>query len=216
MGGYGRPHRVEVGKVDHGQRDPQQESAAVVLWPGAMWCGRPLARTTGLRSTAVAGAGLTFIGPPGDVHRRMGDKKGARRLMAAAGVPVVPGSEGVVETVDAAREAAARVGYPVFLKAAAGGGGIGMARVADESALARIGERWELTRRSHDEAPDRRPTLVLTGRQDSTVGYARAWELLEHYPRATFRRAGPGGTCASARAALAAPRTRHRMARPRG
>ena len=81
-------------------------------------------------------AGLVWIGPPWPVIRDMGDKVGARRLMAAAGVPVVPGSEGVVETVDAAREVAARVGYPIFLKAAAGGGGIGMARVADESALA--------------------------------------------------------------------------------
>jgi acetyl-CoA carboxylase biotin carboxylase subunit len=80
-------------------------------------------------------AGLVWVGPPWPVIRDMGDKVGARRLMAAAGVPVVPGSEGVVETVDAAREAADRVGYPVFLKAAAGGGGIGMARVADEAAL---------------------------------------------------------------------------------
>ena len=81
-------------------------------------------------------AGLVWIGPRWSVIRDMGDKVGARRLMAAAGVPVVPGSEGVVETVDAAREEAARIGYPVFLKAAAGGGGIGMARVADEAALA--------------------------------------------------------------------------------
>ena len=43
---------------------------------------------------AVTGAGLVFVGPPGDVHRRMGDKKGARRLMAAAGVPVLPGYDG--------------------------------------------------------------------------------------------------------------------------
>jgi acetyl-CoA carboxylase biotin carboxylase subunit len=55
--------------------------------------------------------------------------------MAAAGVPVVPGSEGVVETLGAAREVAERVGYPVILKAAAGGGGIGMARVMDAAAL---------------------------------------------------------------------------------
>ena len=81
-------------------------------------------------------AGLAWIGPPWRVIRDMGDKVGARRLMAAAGVPVVPGSDGVVETVDAAREVAARVGYPIFLKATAGGGGIGMARVGDESALA--------------------------------------------------------------------------------
>ena len=81
-------------------------------------------------------AGLLFVGPRWQVIEQMGDKVGARRLMSAAGVPVVPGSEGVVEGLEAARDIAARVGYPVILKAAAGGGGIGMARVADESALA--------------------------------------------------------------------------------
>jgi pimeloyl-ACP methyl ester carboxylesterase len=60
------------------------------------------------------------------------------------------------------------------------------ARLADQSALARIGERWELTTRPPATAPDQRPTLLVTGRQDSTVGYARAWELLEQYPRASF------------------------------
>jgi pimeloyl-ACP methyl ester carboxylesterase len=60
------------------------------------------------------------------------------------------------------------------------------ARLADQSALARIGERWELTTRPQDQAPYRCPTLLVTGRQDSTVGYSRAWELLEQYPRATF------------------------------
>jgi pimeloyl-ACP methyl ester carboxylesterase len=59
-------------------------------------------------------------------------------------------------------------------------------RLADQSALARIGERWHLTGRPEDAAPYRRPTLLVTGRQDSTVGYARVWELLEQYPRATF------------------------------
>jgi len=60
------------------------------------------------------------------------------------------------------------------------------ARLADRSALARIGEQWELTVRPEEEKPIRHPTLVVTGRQDSTVGYARAWELVEHFPRATF------------------------------
>jgi pimeloyl-ACP methyl ester carboxylesterase len=60
------------------------------------------------------------------------------------------------------------------------------ARLADQSALARIGARWELSSSPQDEAPCRRPALLVTGRQDSTVGYARAWELLEKYPRATF------------------------------
>jgi pimeloyl-ACP methyl ester carboxylesterase len=60
------------------------------------------------------------------------------------------------------------------------------AQLADQSALARIGERWELTTRPEERAPYRCPTLLVTGRQDSTVGYSRAWELLEQHPRATF------------------------------
>lgn len=60
------------------------------------------------------------------------------------------------------------------------------ARLADPAALARIGERWELTTGPQEAAPYRWPTLLVTGRQDSTVGYARAWDLLEDYPRATF------------------------------
>jgi acetyl-CoA carboxylase biotin carboxylase subunit len=81
-------------------------------------------------------AGLVFVGPPWRVIQEMGDKVGARRLMAAAGVPVVPGSGGPVDGVEAAREAAARVGYPLMIKAAGGGGGIGMMKVADEAGLA--------------------------------------------------------------------------------
>jgi pimeloyl-ACP methyl ester carboxylesterase len=59
-------------------------------------------------------------------------------------------------------------------------------QLADQFALARIGERWDLTTRPQDAASYRCPTLLVTGRQDSTVGYARAWELLQQYPRATF------------------------------
>jgi acetyl-CoA carboxylase biotin carboxylase subunit len=84
---------------------------------------------------ACEAAGLVFVGPSWRVIQEMGDKVGARRRMAAAGVPVVPGSEGPVESVEAARAAAARTGYPVMLKAAGGGGGIGMLKVADEAAL---------------------------------------------------------------------------------
>jgi acetyl-CoA carboxylase, biotin carboxylase subunit len=81
-------------------------------------------------------AGLIFVGPPWQVIQQMGDKVGARRLMAGAGVPVVPGSDGPVDSVEAAREVAGRIGYPVMIKAAAGGGGIGMLRVKDEAGLA--------------------------------------------------------------------------------
>src|SRR5262249_4494575 len=75
---------------------------------------------------AVARAGLVFIGPPGDVHRRMGDKKGARRLMAAAGVPVVPGYDGDDQTDARLGAEAARIGWPVMMKPSRGGGGKGM------------------------------------------------------------------------------------------
>jgi acetyl-CoA carboxylase biotin carboxylase subunit len=74
-------------------------------------------------------AGLTFVGPPPDVLRTMGQKTEARRLVAGAGVPVLPGSDGPVASAGAAREIADAIGYPVMLKAAAGGGGIGMALV---------------------------------------------------------------------------------------
>ncbi|HEY8149431.1 MAG TPA: biotin carboxylase N-terminal domain-containing protein [Vicinamibacteria bacterium] len=75
---------------------------------------------------AVARAGLVFIGPPGNVHRTMGDKKGARRLMAAAGVPVVPGYDGDDQTDAALAREAARIGWPVMIKPSRGGGGKGM------------------------------------------------------------------------------------------
>jgi acetyl-CoA carboxylase biotin carboxylase subunit len=80
-------------------------------------------------------AGLGWIGPPWRVIQRMGDKVGARREMLRAGVPVVPGSEGPVGSVQEARRIAGEIGYPVMLKAAVGGGGIGMVKVADAAAL---------------------------------------------------------------------------------
>ena len=85
---------------------------------------------------ACARAGLTFIGPSPEAIRAMGDKTEARRRMAAAGVPTVPGSPDPVADAAAAEEFARTVGYPVILKAAAGGGGIGMAKVAKASDLA--------------------------------------------------------------------------------
>jgi len=81
-------------------------------------------------AAACVGAGLVFVGPPPEVIRSMADKTEARRLMQASGVPVVPGSPGPVGDPVEARQVAAALGFPVLLKAAAGGGGIGMARVA--------------------------------------------------------------------------------------
>ncbi len=85
---------------------------------------------------ACADAGVTFIGPSPGAIRAMGDKSEARRLMAAAGVPVVPGTPGPVSGADAIARAAETIGFPLILKAAAGGGGIGMARVKAPGELA--------------------------------------------------------------------------------
>jgi acetyl-CoA carboxylase, biotin carboxylase subunit len=69
---------------------------------------------------------IKFIGPPPEVTRLMGEKEKARQAMKKAKVPILPGSEGVLATVEEAQEAARKVGYPVILKAKAGGGGRGM------------------------------------------------------------------------------------------
>jgi acetyl-CoA carboxylase biotin carboxylase subunit len=85
---------------------------------------------------SVADAGLVFIGPPPTAIEKMGDKVEARKLMAAAGVPVVPGSPGTLETEAEVHAIAKKIGFPIMLKAAAGGGGKGMRLVDNEKDLA--------------------------------------------------------------------------------
>jgi 3-methylcrotonyl-CoA carboxylase alpha subunit len=75
---------------------------------------------------AVTKAGLIFVGPPADVHRRMGDKSAARRLMAGAGVPVLAGYDGEAQGDEVLSSEAARIGWPVMIKPSRGGGGKGM------------------------------------------------------------------------------------------
>ena len=82
---------------------------------------------------AIEDAGLIFIGPPSSAIAAMGDKTSARRLMQAAGVPIVPGSVTALANQDEAHGLAEEIGYPVLVKAAAGGGGKGM-RVAHSAA----------------------------------------------------------------------------------
>ncbi|MBP3508447.1 acetyl-CoA carboxylase biotin carboxylase subunit [Oscillibacter sp.] len=84
---------------------------------------------------ACARAGITFIGPSRDAIRKAGSKSAARELMKEAGVPVTPGSDGPVSSVEDALAAAERVGYPVLLKASAGGGGRGIRRCDNAEAL---------------------------------------------------------------------------------
>ncbi|MFZ5471956.1 MAG: acetyl-CoA carboxylase biotin carboxylase subunit [Myxococcota bacterium] len=84
---------------------------------------------------ACAEAGLLFVGPPPEAMARMKDKSQARKLVSAAGVPVVPGSADVLPDVETAKGEAERIGYPVLVKAAGGGGGIGMAPARDAAEL---------------------------------------------------------------------------------
>ena len=93
-----------------------------------------LSENAGFARTVEAN-GLIWVGPSADAITAMGDKINARNLMAAAGVPVAPGTTDPAATAEAALEAATAIGFPVMVKAAAGGGGMGMAVANDEAAL---------------------------------------------------------------------------------
>ena len=92
---------------------------------------------------AVEAHDVTFIGPTADHIRMMGDKITAKTAMRSLGVPLVPGSEGALPDLDTARGVAAAIGYPVLIKAAAGGGGRGM-KVAQSEA--QLEEAWRVAR----------------------------------------------------------------------
>ena len=85
---------------------------------------------------AVAKAGLTFVGPPSDIIASMGDKAASRKLCEEIGVPVVPGYHGKAQDTAALTRAAKKIGFPLLVKAAAGGGGKGMRIVESEKQLA--------------------------------------------------------------------------------
>jgi acetyl-CoA carboxylase, biotin carboxylase subunit len=92
---------------------------------------------------------ITFIGPSPDLLRLMGEKEQARREMAAAGVPILPGSQGILSDADAADADAERIGYPVIIKASAGGGGRGMRVVRRSEELTAA---WETARNEAQQA----------------------------------------------------------------
>ncbi|HWL68917.1 MAG TPA: acetyl-CoA carboxylase biotin carboxylase subunit [Geminicoccus sp.] len=87
-------------------------------------------------AAAVEAAGMVFVGPKPETIATMGDKVKAREAAAAAGVPVVPGSEGRIDGLEAAKAAAAAIGYPLLIKASAGGGGRGIRIVRSDDELA--------------------------------------------------------------------------------
>jgi acetyl/propionyl-CoA carboxylase alpha subunit/acetyl-CoA carboxylase carboxyltransferase component len=88
--------------------------------------------------------GVTFIGPSAEAMRKLGDKIGAKLIAEEVGVPVAPWSRGAVEGVDGAKRAAAEIGYPLMLKATAGGGGRGIRVVRNDGELAEAYERTSL------------------------------------------------------------------------
>ncbi len=118
-------------------------SAAHVTGADAIHPGYGFLSENAVFAEMVEDHGLTFIGPTSGHIRMMGDKITAKAAMARLGVPLVPGSDGALPDLDTAREVAASVGYPVLIKAAAGGGGRGMkvAHSADE-----LEEAWRVAR----------------------------------------------------------------------
>lgn len=112
-------------------------SAAEVTNAGAIHPGYGFLAENADFAEICESCGITFIGPKAASIRQMGDKAMAKSVMRKAGVPCIPGSEGIVPSFEAARECADVVGYPVILKAVAGGGGKGMRVCRDEAELER-------------------------------------------------------------------------------
>ncbi len=116
---------------------PSIISAAAITDSEAIHPGYGLLAENSAFAEICRACGITFIGPSPEAIRLMGDKAQAREMAKHAGAPVVPGSEGPLAGVDEAQALADSMGYPVIVKAAAGGGGRGMRIVREREALAR-------------------------------------------------------------------------------
>jgi acetyl-CoA carboxylase biotin carboxylase subunit len=116
---------------------PSIISAAAITDSEAIHPGYGLLAENAAFADICRTCGIVFIGPSPEAIRLMGDKAQAREMARLAGAPVVPGSEGSLRSLDEAQALAEKMGYPVMLKAAAGGGGRGMRIVREREALAR-------------------------------------------------------------------------------
>lgn len=118
-------------------RIPRLIAAAEITGADAIHPGYGFLAENAEFAETCAASGITFIGPTPEQIRVMGDKASARRAMAAVGVPIVPGTPGPVDDVDEALGFARDIGFPVIIKAAAGGGGKGMRVARDPDDFAR-------------------------------------------------------------------------------
>jgi acetyl-CoA carboxylase biotin carboxylase subunit len=116
---------------------PSIISAAAITDCEAIHPGYGLLSENATFAEVCRACGITFVGPSPEAIRLMGDKAQARGMASAAGAPVVPGSRGPLNGVDEAQDLADEIGYPVIVKAAAGGGGRGMRIVRERQSLAR-------------------------------------------------------------------------------
>jgi acetyl-CoA carboxylase, biotin carboxylase subunit len=113
-------------------------SAAIVTGADALHPGYGFLSENAYMSEICDKAGMTWIGPRSDAIEKMGDKALARKTMDEAGLPIVPGVEGVLTNLEHAKKEANAIGYPVMLKALAGGGGRGIRIIENDAALERI------------------------------------------------------------------------------
>jgi len=194
------------------------QSCATALHPGWGFLSE-----NPLLATLCAQHGVTFIGPPPQVTALMGSKTRAKAAMRAAGLDVIPGSEGVLASVDRAREVAAQVGFPVLFKAENGGGGRGMriarsaaevdtayAEAQAEARAAFGGDRIYLEKLieggRHVEIQifaDRHGRAVHLGERDCTV-QRNHQKLIEESPSPAIGADLRAATCAAAARAAAA------------
>ena len=125
------------------------ERALTQTGADAAWAGWGFVSENAAFAELCGRVGVTFVGPSPTAMRRLGDKIGAKLLAEEAGMPVAAWSRGPVSTLDEALERARRIGYPLMLKAAAGGGGRGIRAVGSDAEL----REWY--RRTSDEAAGR-------------------------------------------------------------
>ncbi|MDJ0869888.1 MAG: biotin carboxylase N-terminal domain-containing protein, partial [Myxococcota bacterium] len=126
------PSGAVAAYLDHaGLLAALREAEADAVWPGWGFVAEDADFAERVRAE-----GLAFLGPPAEVMRALGDKIEAKRLAEAADVPVLPWSGGALDDVEAAERAAAEIGFPLLVKASAGGGGRGIRVVQEPGALA--------------------------------------------------------------------------------